>query len=316
MITRRELGRIALAAAPLTLRTAGAAKPNSKIAGVQIGLQTYSFRQGVPKTEFIADMTKIGLSEAEIMSGDVEILAGAPAAPMGGGRNASPEQKAAMEEYRKVYGVWRKSVTPAMFEGVQSKFRDAGIDLHILCFNMGRRIEDDEIEYAFMMGKALKVKAMSSSSTVKVAKRVAPFAEKHKLMWGGHGHDNVADSEEFAKPETFDEIMGFGKYIGVNLDIGHFHAAGYDPIPFILKNHARITNIHLKDRKKNEDGKRGANLPWGEGDTPIKDVLLLLRKEKYPFPANIEMEYTIPAGSDPVAEVSKCYQFAKKILES
>jgi hypothetical protein len=45
-------------------------------------------------------------------------------------------------------------------------------------------------------------------------------------------------------------------------------------------------------------------------------VLLLMRKEKYPFPANIEMEYKIPEGSDAVAEVAKCYAFAKKILES
>jgi sugar phosphate isomerase/epimerase len=111
--------------------------------------------------------------------------------------------------------------------------------------------------------------------------------------------------------------MGFSKYIGVNLDVGHFAAAGYDPIPFIQKHHARITNLHLKDRKKNSPGGgRGANVPWGEGDTPLKDVLLLMRKEKYPFPANIELEYAIPDGSDPVAEVAKCYAYAKKILES
>jgi sugar phosphate isomerase/epimerase len=318
VMTRRQLGKMALAAGPLCLRNVWAAAPNSKIRGVQIGVQTYSFRQGVPKTEIIPDMVKIGLSEAEAMSGDIEALAGAPKAPGGGGRNPSPEQRAAMDEYRKSLTAWQKATTPATFEAVLAKFKDAGIDLHILCYNMGRKIEDDEIDYAFRMAKALKVKSMSSSSTVTVAKRVAPFADKYKIMWGGHGHDNVDDPEEFAKPETFEQIMSFSKYIGVNLDIGHFHAAGYDPVPFIEKHHARITNIHLKDRKKNEDGKHGtgANLPWGEADTPIKEVLLLMRKEKYPFPANIEMEYRIPEGSDPVAEVTKCYEFAKKILES
>jgi sugar phosphate isomerase/epimerase len=221
-----------------------------------------------------------------------------------------------MTEYRKTLTDWQKATTPEMFEKVRKQYDDAGVKIEILCYNMGRNITDDEIDYAFRMAKALKVKAMSSSSTVTIAKRVAPFADKYKITWGGHGHDNVADPEEFAKPETFDEIMSFSKYIGVNLDIGHFHAAGYDPIPFIQKNHARITNIHLKDRNKNEDGKRGANLPWGQADTPIKEVLFLMRKEKYPFPANIEMEYAVPAGSDPVAEVTKCYAFAKNILES
>jgi sugar phosphate isomerase/epimerase len=319
MLTRRDLGKLALAAGPLCVRSVWGAGPNSKIDGVQIGVQSYSFRQGVPKPEIIPDMVKIGLSEVELMSSDAEALAGAPAVAMGGGRGRgqmTDEQKAAMEEQRKAFATWRTSTTPATFEGVKQKFQDAGINLQILCYNMGRTIADDEIDYAFRMAQAMKVKAMSSSSTVSVAKRVAPFADKYKITWGGHGHDNVADPEEFAKPETFEQIMSFSKYIGVNLDVGHFWAAGYDPIPFIQKHYARITNIHLKDRNRNVDGKRGANLPWGEADTPIKEVLLLMRKEKYPFPANIEMEYAIPAGSDPVAEVAKCYAYAKKILES
>jgi sugar phosphate isomerase/epimerase len=316
-ITRRQLGKFALAAAPLSIRSAWASAPNSKIKGVQIGVQSYSFRQGIPKPEIIPDMVKIGLSEVELMSGDAEILAGSPPTPQGGGRGQkTPEQLAEIEAQRKTFAAWRAATSPATFEAVRKLFQDAGIDLRILCYNMGRTITDDEIDYAFRMAQAMKVKAMSSSSTVSVAKRVAPFADKYKIEWGGHGHDNVADPEEFAKPETFEEIMSFSKYIGVNLDIGHFWAAGYDPIPFIQKHHARITNIHLKDRNKNADGKRGANLPWGEATTPIKEVLLLLRKEKYPIPANIEMEYAVPAGSDPVAEVSKCYQFAKKILEA
>jgi sugar phosphate isomerase/epimerase len=322
ILTRRDFGKIALSALPAALLAA----PNSKIQGVQIGAITYSFRQGVPKAEIIPDMVKIGLSEVELMSGDCEALAGAPAPPSfgGGGRGPggvrpqiTPEQRAAMAEAQKAVKDWRASTTPATFEPVKQKFHDAGIDLHILCYNMGTNVTDDEIDYAFRMARTTGVKAMSSSSTVTVAKRVAPFADKYKIVWAGHGHDNVADPEQFAKPETFENIMSFSKYIGVNLDIGHFTAAGYDPIPFIQKHHARITNLHLKDRKKNpEGGGRGANVPWGQGETPIKEVLLLLRKEKYPIPANIELEYAIPEGSDAVAEVAKCYQYAKACLEA
>ena len=316
MLTRRDLGKLALAAGPLCLQSAWA-KPDSKIRGVLIGVQTYSFRQGVPKTEIIPDMVKIGLSEAELMSGDAEALAKAPAMAMGYGRGPrTPEQTAAMEEARKSMTSWRAATTPATFEAVRKMFTDAGIDVGILCYNMGRTVADDEIDYAFRMAKAMKVRAISSSSTVSVAKRVAPFADKYKTVWAGHGHDNVKDPEEFARPETFEEIMSFSKYINVNLDVGHFYAAGFDPIPFIQKHHARISNVHLKDRKKNMDDKRGANLPWGEGETPIKEVLLLMRKEKYPFPANIEMEYGVPKDSDSVAEVAKCYEYAKRILES
>jgi hypothetical protein len=40
----------------------------------------------------------------------------------------------------------------------------------------------------------------------------------------------------------------------------------------------------------------------------------MMRKNKYKFPANIELEYRIPEGSDSVAEVAKCYDFCKKAL--
>src|SRR5439155_20896910 len=90
---------------------------------------------------------------------------------------------------------------------------------------------DDEIEYAFQMAKALGVRAISASSTISFAKRVAPFAEKHKMIWSGHGHSNVTNPQEFATPQSFATILSFSKYIGVNLDIGHFTAATSMPSP-------------------------------------------------------------------------------------
>jgi sugar phosphate isomerase/epimerase len=326
VLTRRDLAKSALASLPAAAVLCGPrrafAAPNSKIKGVQIGAITYSFRQGVPKHEIIPDMVKIGLSEVELMSGDAEALAGAPPAPAvsgGGGRGRgsgraplTPEQTAARDAQQKALKDWRATTTPATWEGVVKKFHEAGITVAILCYNMSVNMPDDEIEYAFTMAKAMKVKAISCSSTVTFAKRVAAFADKHRIVWAGHGHDNTTDPEQFAKPETFELITSLSKYIGVNLDIGHFTAAGYDPIPFIQKHHARITNLHLKDRKKDH----GPNVPWGQGDTPIKEVLLLLSKEKYIFQGNIEFEYPIPEGSDAVTEVSKCYQFARNCLET
>jgi sugar phosphate isomerase/epimerase len=164
------------------------------------------------------------------------------------------------------------------------------------------------------MAQGLGVRAISCSSTVAFAKRVVPYTEKYKMTWSGHGHDNIYDPEEFAKPETFELLISMGKYMGINLDIGHYTAAGYDAVPFIEKHHDRITNIHLKDRTKPDKCGVSANLPFGKGDTPIKEVLLLMKKNKYKFPANIELEYAIPDTSDPVAEVGKCVQFCRGIL--
>ena len=120
----------------------------------------------------------------------------------------------------------------------------------------------------FMMAKWLGVDAISTSTQVSMAKRIAPFADKHKMMVGFHGHANTADANEVATPETFATVMAASKYHGANLDIGHYTEAGYDPVAFIEQHHARITNLHLKDKKKASNG--GGNGPWGTGDTPIK----------------------------------------------
>ena len=96
----------------------------------------------------------------------------------------------------------------------------------------------------------------------------------------------------------------------VNLDIGHFTATNQDAVAFLKEHHARITNLHIKDRKRDH----GPNQVWGQGDTPIGQVLQLMKKEKYKIPANIELEYAIPEGSDRVAEVKKCLAFCKQAL--
>ena len=130
------------------------------------------------------------------------------------------------------------------------------------------------------------------------------------MMVGFHGHDNTADPNETGSLESYSQALSYGKYNGVNLDIGHFTSANYDAVAFIKQHHDRITNLHIKDRKKDH----GGNVIWGEGDTPIREVLQLCRKEKYPFPANIELEYAIPEGSTREAEVKKCYEFMQKAL--
>ena len=102
--------------------------------------------------------------------------------------------------------------------------------------------------------------------------------------------------------------MAASKCHGANLDIGHYTEAGYDPVAFLQQHHARITNLHLKDKKKAANG--GGNTPWGQGDTPIKDVLKLLQKNRWDLPANIEFEYE----GDPLVEVPKCLQYCKDAL--
>jgi sugar phosphate isomerase/epimerase len=305
--TRRQVGQLALgtiAAAGIGRLDAlkGQATPpsRSRINGVRLGAITYSFRTISSVDEIIKSMAAIGLGEVELMSNHAEAAAGAPR----GGRGNSPEAAAQRETVAR----WRQSMSPDAFKPVRQKFADAGIAVSILCYNMGSDISDDDIEYGFQMAKSLGVNVISTSTQVSVAKRVAPFADRHRIMVGYHNHSNIKDPNEFATPESFAAAMSFSKYHGVNLDIGHFTAANFDAVAYLEANHGRITNLHLKDRGKDQ----GRNVPWGTGATPIREVLRLLRDKKYDILADIEFEYS----GDALTEVRTCFEYCKAALQS
>ena len=322
-ISRRDLGKMALASLPLS-KAFGARMIDSKIEGVQIGAITYSFnRIASPDPEaIIRAYVDIGLGEAELTSEHCEALAGAPEAPAfvrsgGFGRKGgerpqpTPEQQAERQAAMEKLAQWRASATADTWKGVRKKFNDAGIQVALLCYNMQDRMKDEDIEYGFAMAKGLGVKAISTSTTLTMAKRIAPIADEHKMMVGYHGHDATNDPNQTATLESYDTLMAYGKYNAINLDIGHFTAAGYDAVEFIKQHHDKITNLHVKDRKKNH----GPNVAvWGTGDTPIKQVMQLMKSEKYGFPANLELEYPIPEGSDIIAEAKKCFAYVKSCL--
>jgi sugar phosphate isomerase/epimerase len=147
---------------------------------------------------------------------------------------------AAREELRK----WRLSVPLDYFHGIRQKFSDAGINLVAYNFSFNETFADEEIDRGFEMAKALGVQFITASSTVAAAKRVAPFADKHQMVVAMHGHSNTKDPNQFAKPESFSQAMAMSKYFKINLDIGHFTAAGYDAVPYIEENHANIVLLH------------------------------------------------------------------------
>jgi sugar phosphate isomerase/epimerase len=294
-VSRRQFGQLALAGGAAAL-----AWPNALLAAdkVRIGVQSYSFRS-LPFEDALKAMKEIGLAECELWSGHLEpkptMVAGAD------GRQRPPEG------WRDEVRAWRLTAPSVKFIDVKNQFKAAGVTLQAYNISFNDSFSDLEIEKGFDQAKALGAKFITASSNLKTVPRLVPFVEKYKMTVAMHNHANIKDPNEFATPESFDKALAQSKYFAINLDIGHFVAANFDPIDYITKNHKRITNLHLKDRKKDQ----GDNVPWGQGDTPIKDVLQLLKKNKYDIPANIEYEYK---GDDPVAEVRKCYEYVKSAL--
>ena len=294
-ISRREAGKILLAGSAGLVaargRLFGAEPIDSVVRGVQIGAQSYSFRDR-PLDDAIQAFVNCGLGECELFDGHVE------------------PQNLRYDERHK----WRMTTPLDYFHEVRAKFDRAGVLVYAYTFGFRKGMPDEEIDRVFQMAQAMGVKYITSSSNVSMAHRVDTYAQKYKIMVGFHGHDNTRNPDEFSTPETFARAMkGASPYIGVNLDIGHFVAAGGDPVAYITEHHEKIVTLHIKDRKKNH----GANLPFGQGDTPIGPVLRLLRDNGWKIPANIEYEYGEEIkGLDTITEVKKCFAYCKQQLEA
>lgn len=319
MLTRRQFAAVSVAG----LRV-GRAAVNSTIHGVRIGVQSASFTySGIGIDGIVQTMSDLGIAEIDVMSEHVENYLGGPVQLPGTGRpgpwaraqSGPPADGAARganggrgrgagfgrgmdPAVREALRKWRLEIGLDRYRAVAKKFQDAGLKFFSYNLSFNDSYSDEEIDKGFQMTKALGTNIITASSPLSVFPRLIPFAEKYDVTVALHNHGNG--------PEDFARVMALSKRFWVNLDVGHFFASGHDPIAYIREHHARITNIHIKDRKKNN----GVEMPFGEGDTPLKDVLLMLSKEKYDFPACIE--YVGPAG--PAVELKTCFDYCKRVL--
>ena len=281
---------------------------------MQIGINVpYSYK-GLPGTadDVLKFTTGLGLSAVELRSQPVEAFFGAPhSSRIGSVRATTDEEKAAQKTAAEELEKWRLAAPVAKFKEFRKKYEDAGIAIQIVKFDGVDKMKDEVVDYAFELAKALGAHALSCEIPLSKTEWLGGFATKHKLMVGYHGHTNITSPEAFAKPESWEKAMTYSKYNGINLDLGHFTAANNtSPIPFMQKHADRITHVHVKDRKLNN----GPNVPFGQGDTPIKEVLQLMKKEKYKFQATIEFEYPVPEGSDVLKEIAKSVEYCRSCL--
>jgi sugar phosphate isomerase/epimerase len=282
-------------------------KLNSKFGGVQMGVITYSYRSLPGSAEQILQYcVDSGVSAIELMGDAAEDFAGAPSA------NKEVWKTLKAPERNKQMAAWRETTSMDKFHELKKMYNKAGVSIYAFKPDaLSERNTDGEIEYALKAAKALG----ANSVTVELqkpeqSKRLGEIAAKHKVYIGYHAHTQATDT-------AWDLALSQSPYNSMNLDCGHYIAAGgantkETLLALIEAKHDRITSMHMKDRLNKDHG--SANKPWGEGDTPIKEILSLLKEKKYKIPATVELEYEVPKDSDPVKEVRKCIAFAKNIL--
>ena len=232
----------------------------------------------------------------------------APALPTGGGRGApSPEQQAAAEEERK----WRLGLSMDIFKDLRKLYNDAGVSIYAV--KDVRSGTDEDLEYTFAVAEALgadhvTLELPGGSNAAQTLKRLGDWGLRKKIYVAYHTHEQGSMT-------AFDEAFAISKGNTANVDFGHFVAAGNvggTTLQFLEKFHGRISSFHLKDRTTPKNC--ALNLPWGTGETPIKEILQMVWKNQWKIPATIELEYAVPQGSDAVKETITCVEYCRKAL--
>jgi sugar phosphate isomerase/epimerase len=310
--TRRQFGRCALAALPAASLMA-ADRPNSLFNGVQIGVITYSYRSMPDQSAeaYLKYIVDSGVSAIELMGDPAETFAGRPAQPRRGGRGQelTAEQRAEMQAAQKAVKDWRLSVSMDKFKALRKMYNDAGVSIYAVKI-MNPNMSDPELEYVFNVAEALGCTHTTLELPTDEAqlKRLGDVAARRKIYVAYHTHAQGSMT-------AFDRAFELSPGNMANVDLGHYVAGGNvggTTLEFLEKHHARISSFHLKDRQTPEHG--AGNLPWGTGDTPIKEILQLVKKRGWKMPGSVELEYQVPEGSSPVVEVRKCVEYCKAAL--
>ena len=279
------------------------------IHGLRFGVETFSYHDLPPAGNpeliptLIQNMKEDRLAECEIMSGHVEPM-GSYATGWWVATRRDPGFPKMREDARK----WRLSVPMDYYRDVRPRFDQAGLKIYLYNVNFNETFTDEERDVTFEAAKALGAAGFSSSTVLSEAARLVPFAERHKMFVAMHNHNNLTDPDQFATPLSFEKALAMSDLFKVTLDIGHFTAGNNDPVDFIRTHHDRIVNIHVRDRKRNN----GRNMPFGQGDTPIKEVLRLIRDNQYPIRCYIEYEYGSFRSS--TEEVKRCVSYCEQVL--
>jgi sugar phosphate isomerase/epimerase len=291
MLTRRELGKAALAASMLApARKLLAQKPEPTVHGVRLGAITGSLGpfNNIPEGKDITDVVIEQCLAADVANVELVNSLYEPRV-VGGGiggqapATASPEYLKSREELRQ----WRLNTPPEFFAKIRKKFDDAGLNLFSWVMTIGDDFTDPEIDAVFRQMQALKVSVFcTNQSRVSAGPRMKPYAEKYNIHPAFHTHALVNDANEVASPESLQRLMDMSKMFMINLDIGHFARGGNDPWAYFQAHHDRITHLHVKDHKADN-----SPVEIGTGDLHVREMLQIVRDRKLPVAFILERDF-------------------------
>jgi sugar phosphate isomerase/epimerase len=289
--------------------------------GIPLGVHTFSFHEimagGIPAVdEIIADTHRLGVNSIELYAPQLSPFS----MPEGFYRKwraaahptdaivDSPSAEV-QQERREKLRQWRTNAPTGYFRDVRSRFGEAGVEIFALNYSFDVSMTDAELDSGFKQAKELGAGILTSSSTLSVAKKLVPFAERHRMVVAFH-NTTSSDPDRVVSPDAYAKLLSMSKWYRINLDVAHYFAAGYDPVRFIEEQRAKILSLHLHDRKRDN----GPSVPNGEGDTPLRKILELLRDRRWNIPCFYELEWV--GSGEPVPEIAKDLSYLRKLRDT
>jgi sugar phosphate isomerase/epimerase len=217
----------------------------------------------------------------------------------------TPEQVAATNSVaRAELQAWRLQAPASLFEQMRARLASSGLTVHVCALGYNDSFSDDEIDATFRQVRALGVTTVSSPLTMAMARRLVPFAERHKVAVAIH---NQMDGNPAGAIDTpaLKQALALSPAFRLKLDAGNLTASNCDAVAELREHRSRLSCVVLRDRLRNG----GASQPFGEGDTPIKKVLTVLETSAPGIPALVEYDYGGLRSS--VDELKACLSYCR-----
>jgi sugar phosphate isomerase/epimerase len=317
-LSRREFGGALVAGLPLAalLRPA-----RVTAAEMPLGVSTSSFRD-LPRVtgqdnldDVIRALRAVRASHIELAFANLE-PAPPSVAPVMGGSAAyprrivlTPEQIAATNSVaRAELRTWRLETPVSLFEQMRNKLSSAGLEVHAASLAYNDSFGDDEIDATFRQARALGVTTVSSPLTMAMAKRLVPFAQRHQISVAIHTQADGNTAGAIGAP-ALKEALALCPAFSVKLDVANLTASNRDPLATLRDHRSRVSYVVLRDRLRNG----GASQPFGEGDTPIRNVLAAAAA---PPAIPVVIEYDYVGLRPPVEELKAAMAYCRAAMSS
>ncbi len=219
-----------------------------------------------------------------------------------------------MEVYpgHKLGGKWGDKVFGYDLDAqTQKEIKQLAADRGIQIVAMGVFVpnESSEWEKAFSFAKSMGMEMITSEPPLKDWDLVEKLADKYNIIISVHNHPSPST---YSTPTALlDAIAKRSHRLGSCADVGHWNRDNLDHLDCLRQLNGRITSFHFKDiEAKRADGGERHDVIWGTGVLDVKQILQIMKEQKFKGYLSIEYEYN---WDNSVPDIRQCIDYFNRV---